>query len=99
MYSCRLSIGIAKHLAGTNFIREHISRLKICYRNIAYTIKRKHKCSSSCFKFGEFIDKDNIAMLFLLTAFALESKCKNTNSFETDKIKINSPTAYAAGEI
>ena len=24
---------------------EHISRLKICYSDIAYTIKRKHKCS------------------------------------------------------
>lgn len=28
---------------GTGFM-EHISRLKICYRGIAYTIKRKHKC-------------------------------------------------------
>lgn len=26
-------------------IMEHISRLMICYRDIAYTIKRKHKCS------------------------------------------------------
>lgn len=26
-------------------IMEHISRLKICYRDIAYTLKRKHKCS------------------------------------------------------
>ena len=26
-------------------LMEHISRLKICYRDIAYTIKRKHKCS------------------------------------------------------
>ena len=25
--------------------KEHISRLKICYSDIAYTIKRKHKCS------------------------------------------------------
>ena len=26
-------------------IMEHISRLMICYRDIAYTLKRKHKCS------------------------------------------------------
>ena len=58
---------------------EHISRLKVCYITIAHTIKRKHKCSSSFLKFADFIDKDSITMLFLLTAFALESDCKNTN--------------------
>ena len=26
-------------------IMEHISRLMMCYRDIAYTLKRKHKCS------------------------------------------------------
>jgi hypothetical protein len=26
-------------------VMEHISRLKICYRDIAYTFKRKHTCS------------------------------------------------------
>jgi hypothetical protein len=54
-------------------------------RYIAYAYKRKHKCSSSSYKFGEFTSKDNIAMLFLLTAFALESKCKSTNLFPTGK--------------
>ena len=65
---------------------EHISRLKICYQSIAYTIKRKHKCSSSFLKFADFIDRDYIAMLFLLTALALESKCKDTKFFLSDKI-------------
>ena len=65
---------------------EHISRLKICYQSIAYTIKRKHKCSSSFLKFADFIDRDYIAMLFLLTALALESKCKDTKFFLSGKI-------------
>ena len=66
-------------------LREHISRLKICY---GYSIhnKRKHKCSVLLLKFGEFKCKDNIAMLFLLTAFALESKCKVTKKFQIHKI-------------
>ena len=41
---------------GTGFM-EHISRLKICYRDIAYTIKRKHNSSVHPFrtlaKFGK----------------------------------------------
>ena len=48
---------------------------------IAYTTKRKHECSVLLLKFGEFKCKDYIAMLFLLTAFALESECKNTAFF------------------
>lgn len=65
---------------------EHISRLKICYRDIAYTIKRKQNARSLLVKLGEFLSKDNIAMLFLLTAFALESKCKSTNNIPSGKI-------------
>ena len=64
---------------------EHISRLKICYRDIAYTIKRKQNARSLLVKLGEFLSKDSIAMLFLLTAFALESKCKSTNNNPTGK--------------
>ena len=67
-------------------LMEHISRLKICYWNIAYTIKRKHKCSSLLMKLGEFLSKDCIAMLFLLTAFALESKCKDTKKKDISNI-------------
>ena len=66
---------------------EHISRLKICYRDIAYTIKRKQKCSVLLLElWRNSISKDSIAMLFLLTAFALESKCKITNIILTGKI-------------
>lgn len=54
--------------------------------DIAYTYKRQHECSVLLLKFGEFKCKDNIAMLFLLTAFALESKCKNTKNYSTGKI-------------
>ena len=65
---------------------EHISRLKICYRDIAYTIKRKHKCSVLLLNILPiFLLRDFIAMLFLLTAFALESKCKSTNNNPTSK--------------
>jgi hypothetical protein len=35
--------------------------------------------------FGVFQLKDNIAMLFLLTAFALESDRKSTNNIPTGK--------------
>ena len=52
---------------------------------IAYTYKRKHECSVLLLKFGEFKCKDNIAMLFLLTAFALESKCKSTKNISYGK--------------
>ena len=38
---------------GTGFM-EHISRLKICYSDIAYTIKRKLNAPSSFTKFGVF---------------------------------------------
>ncbi len=38
-------------------------------------------------KLGEFLSKDNIAMLFLLTAFALESKCKDTKNISYGKKK------------
>ena len=51
----------------------------------AYTYKRKHNARSLLMKLGEFLSKDSIAMLFLLTAFALESKCKITNKNWTDK--------------
>lgn len=51
--------------AGTGFM-EHISRLKICYRDIAYTIKRKQKCSVLLLElWRNSISKDSIAMLFL----------------------------------
>ena len=67
---------------------EHISRLKICYRDIAYTIKRKQKCSVLLLElWRNSISKDSIAMLFLLTAFALESKCKSTKIISYGKKK------------
>ena len=40
----RLDRGFGKPLKERGLM-EHISRLKICYKDIAYTIKRKHKCS------------------------------------------------------
>ena len=73
----RLSIGIGKHHRRNGVLGEHISRLTICC-GYSIQIKRKHKCSSSFLKFADFIDKDSITMLFLLTAFALESDCKDT---------------------
>ena len=67
-------------------LMEHISRLKICYRDIAYTIKRKHKCSVLLRElWRNSISKDSFAMLFLLTAFALESNCKDTNKNQNGK--------------
>ena len=65
---------------------EHISRLKICYLDIAYTIKRKHKCSSSFLKFADFIDKDsNNAFLVYCLHFTLVSDCKITNKIPIHK--------------
>ena len=65
---------------------EHISRLKICYLDIAYTIKRKHKCSSSFSKFADFIDKDsNNAFLAYCLHFTLVSDCKITNKIPIHK--------------
>ena len=47
-------------------LKELISRLKICYRDIAYTIKRKQKCSVLLLElWRNSISKDSIAMLFL----------------------------------
>jgi hypothetical protein len=39
---------------------------------------------------AKFDKRDNIAMLFLLTAFALESKCKDTKKKRTGKIILSS---------
>ena len=86
MYSCPFVFRYRQTPCGKRGLGKHISRLKICYRDIAYTLKRKHKCSVPLLKFADLIDKDSIAMLFLLTAFALESKCKNTKCFQTGKI-------------
>lgn len=36
-------------------------------------------------KLGEFLSKDSIAMLFLLTLSALESKCKDTKIIPNGK--------------
>jgi hypothetical protein len=47
---------------------------------IAYTSSESINAQSSRLNFGEFQIKDNIAMLFLLTAFLpFESNCKDTN--------------------
>ena len=86
MYSCPFTYQVSPNTyAGTGSM-EHISRLKICYRGIAYTIKRKQKCSVLLLElWRNSISKDSIAMLFLLTAFALESNCKNTNKNQNGK--------------
>ncbi|MCR5064511.1 MAG: hypothetical protein K6A67_01955 [Bacteroidales bacterium] len=39
-------------------------------------------------KLGEFLSKDSIAMLFLLTDFALEIDCKNTHIFSNSNKKM-----------
>ena len=44
---------------------------------IAYSIKRKHKCSSSFLKFADSIDKDSITMLFLHIAFISRKRVQN----------------------
>ena len=68
-----------------NFV-EHISRLMNMLKCIAYTLKRKHKCYSSSSIFGEFTSKDNITMLFLLSAYLSRvSDCKSTKIIPTGK--------------
>ena len=51
---------------------EHISRLTVCWVNSIHN-KRKHNAWSLLLKLGEFLSKDSIAMLFLLTAYILLS--------------------------
>ena len=53
--------------------------------DIAYTIKRKHKCSVLLLKFGEFKCKDNIAMLFLLTLSLSKATAKIRHFFHSAK--------------
>lgn len=71
-------------LEGT-VLKEHFSRLTGMLRQIAYTYKRKHISSILLRKFGVFQQQDSIAMLFLLTLSALESKCKDTKIFPYGK--------------
>lgn len=60
--------------------------------SIAYTIKRKHNCSVHPLElWRNSIRRDFIAMLFLLTAFALESDCKNTKNIPFGKIFFKMP--------
>ncbi len=79
MYSCPSNLGIAKHLCG-NGSKEHISRLKICY---GYSIhnQAKAECSVLPLLIWRIQIWDSVVMLFSLTAFALESDCKNTHLF------------------
>ena len=57
---------------------------------IAYTTSESINAQSSRMNFGEFQIKDNLAMLFLLTAyFTLVSGCKNTNFFRHGKINFH----------
>ena len=84
----RLSIGIGKHHRRNGVLKGTYLTPDGMLVNIAYTTKRKHKCSSSFLKFADFIDKDSITMLFLLTTFALESRCKDTNISRYGKINL-----------
>ena len=84
-----LTVASANTFRGTGF-GEHISRLADMLMNIAYIHKRKHKCSSSSLEyFADISVKGQCTMLFLLTAFALESDCKNTHFFSFDQIYFN----------
>ena len=75
----RLNRGIAKHLY-RNRINETYSLTPDCMLEYkAYKTSESINAPSSCLELlAKFLLKDNIAMLFLLTAFALESKCKYT---------------------
>ena len=84
----RLNRGIAKHLY-RNRIDETYSLTPECMLdNIAYKTSESINASSSCLELlAKFLLKDIIAMLFLLTTFALESRCKDTNISRYGKIK------------
>ena len=83
MCSRRLSIGIAKHLCRNELIwGTYLTPDGYAQVYHTQTIEST-KCSSSCFKFGEFIDKDYIAMLLLLT---LSSSRKQVQRYE-EKMK------------
>jgi len=60
-----LSIGIGKHHRRNGVLKGTYLTLDGMLVDMAYTTKRKHKCSSSFLKFADFIDKDSITMLFL----------------------------------
>lgn len=66
---------------------EHISRLKICYQSIAYTIKRKHSCSSSFLKICRFYRQGLCCNAFLAYCFHLsKASAKVRRFFNTAKI-------------
>ena len=72
-------------LEGTVY-KEHLSRLKICYEYIAYTTSESTFAPSSFGNLAYFNNRTVSQCFFLLTAFALESKCKITNKNRTGKI-------------
>ncbi len=56
---------------------------------IAYTSSESKMLCPPSLKFAEFRYRDFVAMLFLLTAFTLESNCKSTNNNPTGKKKLH----------
>ena len=85
----RLNRGIAKHLY-RNRINETYSLTPDCMLEYkAYKTSESINAPSSCLELlAKFLLKDNIAMLFLLTAFSLESKCKSTKNISYGKKNI-----------
>ena len=77
----RLSIGIGKHHRRNGVLKGTYLTLDGMLVDMAYTTKRKHKCSSSFLKFADFIDKVSIAMLFLLTLSSFRKRMQNYEHF------------------
>ena len=97
----RLYWGIAKHLYG-NGVVGNISHAWRYATDIAYTIKRKHKCSILPCIFWRNFNKGTLSQCFSCLRFlSLESECKNTKKFQTSKINFqnsffNPPPAIPA---
>lgn len=86
----RLCAHVRHYLVSANTIEEtgigeHISRLTGMLKQIAYTYKRKHKCSVLPHEILPISIIGQCCKAFLAYTFALESKCKDTKIFPYGK--------------
>ena len=81
----RLLVGFGKP-CGKRGRGEHISRLKICYRDIAYTIKRKHKCSVPPRETWRISIKGQYRNAFLAYSFRSRKQVQSYEKIQIHKI-------------
>ena len=61
--------------------KEHISRLEVCFENVAYIIKRKQKCSVLLLETWRISITGQYRNAFLAYCFlSIESGCKDTKN-------------------